>query len=379
MSDQQSQAVSNLAFTPLHDLHRALGARMVPFAGYEMPVHFSSGVIEEHLHTRHRAGLFDVSHMGQAFLEGPDAARRLETLVPGDIVSLRPGQMRYTQFLDGSGLILDDLMVSCLPDRGAGERLFLVVNAATKAADFARLAAALPDLKLTRRDGFALLALQGPAAETVLARFIPEVAAMTFLSIREFERDGIPFIVSRSGYTGEDGFEISLPADFAPIFARELLGSAEVRPIGLGARDSLRLEAGLCLYGHDIDQTTDPVEAGLAWSISRRRRIHGKFPGAERIWQALAEGPDRRRVGLVLDGKAPAREGTEITTADGFPVGHLTSGGYAPSLGRAIGMGLVATPYAWVGNRLHLNVRGRAIAATVVPMPFVPHRYHRGN
>lgn len=365
--------------TPLYELHRARGARMVGFAGYDMPVHYPSGIIEEHLHTRQHAGLFDVSHMGQAILEGPEAARRLESLVPGDILGLAPGQMRYTQFLDDDGHILDDLMVSRLPAHGTGERLFLVANAARKEADFAHLSAALPDLKLTRLETRALLSLQGPAAASVLARTFPEVAAMTFMSIREFEHAGTSFIISRSGYTGEDGFEISLPSEIAAAFAEELLATPEVLPVGLGARDTLRLEAGLCLYGHDIDQTTNPIEAGLAWSISKRRRVHGGFPGASQILLALADGPNRRRIGLLLDGKAPAREGAAILTPDGLPIGHVTSGGYAPSLGRPIAMGIVAAPYALIGNALQLDVRGKKLAATVTAMPFVSHHYHRGN
>lgn len=379
MSDIQVSATPELKRTALYDLHRSFGARMVGFAGYDMPVQYPSGIIEEHLHTRRQAGLFDVSHMGQAILEGAEAASKLESLVPGDILGLVPGQMRYTQFLDEKGHILDDLMVSRLPNQGGSERLFIVANASMKDADFAHISASLPDLKLTRRDGHELLSLQGPAAVGVLARMFPEVAKMTFMTIREFERNGAGFIISRSGYTGEDGFEISLPFEMTAGFAQELLAAPEVRPIGLGARDSLRLEAGLCLYGHDIDQTIDPIEAGLAWSISKRRRTHGGFPGASQILHALAEGPSRRRIGLVLEGKAPAREGAAITTPDGFSIGHVTSGGYAPSLGRPIAMGLVAAPYACVGQELHLDVRGKKLAATISAMPFVPHQYHRGN
>jgi aminomethyltransferase len=368
-----------LAHTPLYDLHRARGARMVCFASYEMPLHYQAGIIGEHLHTRRQAGLFDASHMGQAILEGADAARRLESLVPGDILGLQPGQMRYTQILDDDGHILDDLTVSRLPDRGGCERLLIVANAAAKEADFAHLTAALPDLKLTRLEASALLSLQGPAAATVLARKFLDIDAMTFQSVRECTRGGTCFIISRSGYTGEDGFEISLPAKSARAFAEELLAEPEVQPAGLGARDTLRLEAGLCLYGHDIDRTTNPVEAGLAWSISRRRRIHGGFPGASHIWHALSDGPDRRRIGLLIEGTAAARDGAAILTPDGFLIGHVTSGGYAPSLARPIGMGLVAAPYARIGNELHLDVRGKKIDATVTAMPFIPHQYHRGS
>lgn len=379
MSDPSSLPSSELAHTPLYDLHRSLGARMIHFAGYEMPVHYPPGIIEEHLHTRQKAGLFDISHMGQAILEGKAAALRLESIVPGDILSLEPGQMRYTQFLDADGHILDDLMVSRLPDGDHGERLLLIVNAARKAEDFAHVAAALPDLTLTRRDHYALLSLQGPRAAETLGRLLPAVTHMTFLTLGAFTYRGVELLISRSGYTGEDGFEISLPAEIATDFAKELLAMDDVWPIGLGARDSLRLEAGLCLYGHDLDRSTNPVEAGLAWSISRRRRRHGRFVGSDEVRYALADGPARRRIGLVLEGRAPAREGAVISTPDGFPIGHLTSGGYAPSLGRPIGMGLVAAPYARIGNELRLEVRGKKLAAKVIAMPFVPHRYHRGN
>ena len=283
MSESQTAAtVCELARTLLYDLHRALGARMTGFAGYAMPVQYPGGILSEHLHTRARAGLFDVSHMGQAIFAGPRAARRLETLVPGDIAALAPGRMRYTQLLDGHGHILDDLMVTRLDDEAGRERLFLVVNAATKRADFAHIATGLPDCALTVLEDSALLALQGPKAAEVLRRHVSSgaaqsVSAMPFMSARSYERDGVVLKISRSGYTGEDGFEISIPATAAPDFAQELLDEADVRPIGLGARDSLRLEAGLCLYGHDIDSTTGPVEAGTLMvnleTPARGRRI----------------------------------------------------------------------------------------------------------
>lgn len=388
MSDATAVQGSDLAHTPLHDLHRALGARMAPFAGYDMPVCYPTGIIAEHLHTRAAAGLFDVSHMGQAILEGPGAARRLESLTPGDIAGLAPGQMRYSQLLDPDGRILDDLMVTRLPDEDGRERLFLVVNAGVKAADFARLAAELPDLDLDVLADRALLALQGPKAAEVLRRRLQAASApdsaiealtdMAFMSARGVDLPGLPLWVSRSGYTGEDGFEISLPAAAAIDFAQALLAEPEVLPIGLGARDSLRLEAGLCLYGHDIDQTTNPVEAGLLWSIPRRRREQGGFPGAEAIRRAIAEGPSRRRVGLLLDGKAPAREGSEIVGPEGQSIGRLTSGGFAPSLGRPIGMGYVDAAHAIVGAPVSLMARGKPLAARVVSMPFTPHAYYRG-
>jgi aminomethyltransferase len=322
--------------------------------------------------------------MGQAALSGPSAARRLETLVPGDIVALAPGRMRYTQLLDGHGHILDDLMVTRLDDETGRERLFLVVNAATKGADFAHLAAELPDCALTVLEDRALLALQGPKAAEVLRRHVSpamakSVSAMPFMSAKSDERDGIFLDISRSGYTGEDGFEISIPAAAARGFAQELLDEADVRPIGLGARDSLRLEAALCLYGHDIDNTTGPVEAGLSWSISKRRREAGGFLGYEQVKRAIDHGPSRLRAGFLLEAKVPARQGSEIVTLDGQTIGRVTSGGFAPSLGRPVAMGYVDTAHAAPGTQVCFIVRGKPLAAKIVPMPFVPHRYFRGD
>jgi len=385
MSDiQTAAAVRDLVRTPLYDLHRALGACMTGFAGYTMPVQYPSGIVGEHLFTRTRAGLFDVSHMGQAILSGPNAARRLETLVPGDIAALAPGRMRYTQLLDGHGHILDDLMVTRLDDEAGRERLFLVVNAAPKRADFAHLAAELPDCALTVLEDRALLALQGPRAAEVLRRHVlpaaaKSVSAMPFMAAGSYAREGIFLDISRSGYTGEDGFEISLPAAAAPGFAQELLDEADVRPIGLGARDSLRLEAGLCLYGHDIDRTTGPVEAGLSWSISKRRCEEGGFLGYEQVKRAIEYGPSRLRVGFLVDGKVPAREGAEIVTLEGETIGRITSGGFAPSLGRPVAMGYVDTAHAAPGAQVCPIVRGKPLAAKIVPIPFVPHHYFRGD
>jgi aminomethyltransferase len=378
MSVDPAVLALRLAHTPLHDLHHALGARFAPFAGYDMPVHYPAGIIKEHLHTRASAGLFDVSHMGQAILEGADAARALERLSPGDIATLRPGQMRYTQLLDENGRICDDLMVTRLNDEDGRQRLFLVVNAAAKAADFAHIAGAMPNCDLTILDDVALLALQGPRAAAILERRVAGVSDMAFISARDFDDDGVPLKISRSGYTGEDGFEISIPAAAATDFAKGLLADPDVLPIGLGARDSLRLEAGLCLCGHDIDATTDPVEAGLLWSISKRRRQQGGFPGFGAIAEAIAEGPLRRRVGFLIEGKAPAREGSDIETLDGRRIGRLTSGGFAPSLGRPIGMGYVEAGSAKTGAPVNLIIRGRAAPATIASMPFVPHAYYRG-
>jgi aminomethyltransferase len=383
-NSQTAAAVHDLARTPLYDWHRALGARMTGFAGYAMPVQYPAGIISEHLHTRARAGLFDVSHMGQAILAGSHAAWRLETLVPGDIAVLAPGRMRYTQLLDGHGHILDDLMVTRLDDEAGRERLFLVVNAASKRADFAHIAAELPDCALAVLEDRALLALQGPMAVEVLCRHVSPAAAgsvfaMPFMSAKSFARGGAVLTISRSGYTGEDGFEISIPAAAAPGFAQELLDEADVRPIGLGARDSLRLEAGLCLYGHDIDSRTGPVEAGLSWSISKRRREDGGFFGYEQVKRTIDHGPSRLRVGFLLEGKAPAREGAEIVTFEGQTIGRVTSGGFAPSLGRPVAMGYVDAAHAAPGTQLCLIARGKPLASKIVPMPFVPHHYFRGD
>ncbi len=367
--------------TPLHGLHVALGARMAPFAGYDMPIQYASGIMSEHNHTRTAAGLFDVSHMGQAFLIGAShhsTALALEALVPADLVNLAPGRQRYTQLLNEEGGILDDLMVTRPADPAQDGVLMLVVNAACKVEDFAHIQARLPaDVRLLPAPHRALLALQGPKAVEVLARHCPSVESMAFMSAREVSFNGLTCHVSRSGYTGEDGFEMSMRAELADQFARTLLRDEAVKMIGLGARDSLRLEAGLCLYGHDIDVTTSPVEAGLAWSIQKRRRIEGGFPGAQRIQLELAEGPKRLRVGLVPDSRQPAREGTEILNAAGETIGVITSGGFAPSLNGPVAMGYVDASHAQIETQVHLIVRGKALGAKIAPMPFVPHRYVR--
>ena len=357
--------------TPLHALHVELGARMVPFAGYDMPVQYPTGILAEHRHTRAAAGLFDVSHMGQVFLRGAGAVVELERLVPGDVRDLAPGAIRYTMFTAEDGGILDDLMVTRGPDH-----LFLVVNAGRKVEDVAHLRARIAGaVTVEERPDLALLALQGPAAARVLDRLAPGAGRMTFMTQAGLSIAGIACTVSRSGYTGEDGFEISVPGDAALGLARRLLAETEVRPIGLGARDSLRLEAGLCLHGHDIDGTTTPIEAGLAWTIAKRRRQEGGFPGADIVLRQLREGPSRRRVGLVPEGQAPAREGTEILDAAGLLLGKITSGGFGPTLGGPLAMGYVAARAAAFGTKVQLMVRGTAKAAAVAPMPFVPHRY----
>lgn len=359
--------------TPLDALHRSLGARMAPFAGYSLPLHYPSGVIAEHLHTREKASLFDVSHMGQAIVTGRGAARLLETLVPADLQGLAPQRTRYTQLLAEDGGILDDLMATRLP--GREERLLLVVNAAGKEADFALLRQELPQLSLTILSGRALLALQGPRAAAVLSHVIPGVDDMPFMGWRAEDYEGASAFVSRSGYTGEDGFEISIPDHLAPRLFERLLAHDDVAPAGLAARDSLRLEAGLCLYGHDIDLTTDPVEAGLAWSIGKRRREAGGFPGFARISAAIDNGPARRRVGLLPQSKAPLREGATLFAPDGRIVGGVTSGGYSPSLSRPIAMGYVESGFASPGVTLSSDLRGRSVEVTVTALPFVPHRY----
>ncbi len=363
--------------TPLYELHRARGAKMVPFAGYEMPVQYPAGIIAEHLHTRAQAGLFDVSHMGQIRLRGAEAARALEALVPGDLQALMPRQMRYTLLLNDRGGILDDLMATRVPEE-AGDGLMLVVNAACKEADLAHLQAYL-DRAVAIEPQFerALLALQGPAAAAVLARFAPGVERMKFMSAAEVLIAGISCGITRSGYTGEDGFEISVSPEQAAALAERLLGEPEVMPIGLGARDTLRLEAGLCLYGHDIDETTTPVEAGLAWTIGKRRRAEAGFPGAAMILRQLAEGTARKRVGIRPDGRAPAREGTAIVDPTGSRIGTVTSGGFGPSVGAPIAMGYVDAAHNAEGSALSLIVREVARPAHVARLPFVPTRYYR--
>jgi len=367
--------------TPLHDLNLNLGAKLVAFAGYAMPVNYRLGILKEHLHTRAKAGLFDVSHMGQAWLVGPDhatTALALEALVPADIGHLARGQQRYTQLLNDEGGIVDDLMVTRPADAADDGRLLLVVNAARTAVDYAHLTQRLPaGVRLEPARERALLALQGPAARRVMLELSPTAAGLAFMTAAEVSIGGFKAHISRSGYTGEDGFEISVAAASASDLARLLLAQEGVEPVGLGARDSLRLEAGLCLYGHDIDDTTSPIEAGLAWSIPKRRRAEGGFPGAARIKHELANGSERRRVGIRPDGRAPAREGTEILAPAGARLGTVTSGGFGPSINAPIAMGYVSAPAASAGTAVALLVRGKALGAAVVPLPFVPHRYAR--
>ncbi|WP_426165464.1 glycine cleavage system aminomethyltransferase GcvT [Sandarakinorhabdus sp. DWP1-3-1] len=354
---------------PLDALHRRLGARMVPFAGYAMPIQYE-GIIAEHLWTRAHAGLFDVSHMGQ-LLVAPVEDKALEAMLPGDITGLGNGVLRYSLLLDPHGGILDDLMVT-----RRDHDLYLVVNGAVKAADIAHLRSG--GISVDHRDDWALLALQGPEAVTVLDRLVPGVADLRFMRAGAFVWAGHDLWVSRSGYTGEDGFEISIGVAGVEAFAEALLAAPEVKPIGLGARDSLRLEAGLPLYGHDLDPGTNPIEAGLAFAISKRRKTEGGFPGADIILGQLLGGAPRKRVGLAVDGKLPAREGALVFAGD-VQVGTVTSGGFAPSVGAPIAMAYVAAANAADGTPLEIEVRGRRLAATVVPMPFKPKNYVRAE
>ena len=375
---------SPLKQTPLHALHVARGGKMVRFAGYDMPVQYAAGVLREHLHTRNAAGLFDVSHMGQLILRAKsgkvlDAALALERLVPQDIAAVAPGRQRYAQFTNNDGGILDDLMVA-----NFGDHLFLVVNAACKAEDEAHLRAHLSDLceieSLTDR---ALIALQGPKAEAVLTKFCADASAMKFMDAGPHRFGGYDCFVSRSGYTGEDGFEISVPAQHAEALVTALLENSDVLPIGLGARDSLRLEGGLCLYGHDIDTTTTPVEGALEWSVQKSRRNGGAraggFPGAEKILAHFATGATRRRVGLRPEGRAPVREGAllfaDATSAE--PIGKVTSGGFGPSLNAPVAMGYLPSSLAAIGTAVFAEVRGQRLPLTVAAMPFVPNTYKR--
>src|SRR5262245_31909454 len=381
-----SEAKSNVALrhTPLHAMHLRFGARMVPFAGYDMPVQYVPGVLKEHLHTRSSAGLFDVSHMGQIALRPrsgriEDAARALEALVPADVLGLGVGRQRYTLFTNATGGVLDDLMVSNL-----GDHLLLVVNAARKQADEAHLRERLSERcivePLTER---ALIALQGPRGEEVLAILAPDVRTMRFMDVRAMSVVGEPCVISRSGYTGEDGFEIGVAGSAAEALCETLLRHPAVAPIGLGARDSLRLEAGLCLYGCDLDETTTPVEAALEWTIPAVRRAGGaragEFAGAETILQQLAHGAQRRRVGLRPEGRAPVRCGAELFAAEeaAAAIGRVTSGGFGVSLNAPIAMAYVPTAHSAPDTRLYAEVRGRRLPIVVSPMPFVPTRYKR--
>ncbi len=363
--------------TPLYDLHLELGGKMVEFAGYQMPVQYPGGIVKEHQHTRTAAGLFDVSHMGQVKLTGDNAAAALERLVPVDVIDLGVNRQRYALFTNAHGGILDDLMVT-----NAGDYLFLVVNAACKAQDIQHLQQLSADCDIQVLEEQGLLALQGPQAADVMSRLCPQSDDLLFMQTASLTVGNIPCFASRSGYTGEDGFEISVAADQTEALARLLLEQPEVEPIGLGARDSLRLEAGLCLYGHDLDTETTPVEANLNWALSKARRDQGErpggYPGANVIHDQQANGADRKRVGLKPTGRAPVREGVELVDTDGNPAGRVTSGGFSPTLNGPVAMGYVTAELSAPGSQLLALVRGKQLEVEVVPLPFVPQRYYRG-
>lgn len=372
---------TTLQHTPLHSLHLEHDAKLVPFAGYQMPVNYPRGIIAEHLHTREAAGLFDVSHMGQIEVVGENVATALETLTPTDVLTLAPNRQRYALLTNADGGIIDDLMIQNLGAQNGSDRFMLVVNAACKQQDFEHLQQHLKDVQLNLLTDRALLALQGPAVATVLADLGHDLADMKFMHVRELEIDGVTCSMSRSGYSGEDGFELSLPADCSEQVARHLLAHSSVELIGLGARDSLRLEAGLCLYGHDITPTTTPIEAQLNWAISRARRDGGEraagFPGADIILSQMPNNITRMRVGLVPDGRAPIREGAELVDAEHNAVGYVSSGGFSPSLGHPISMGYVESQHASDATQLFALVRNKHMPLTTAALPFVPANFYR--
>jgi len=384
MSHDASASPAPLLKTPLHDLHVELGARMVPFAGYAMPVQYPAGLMAEHLHTRVSAGLFDVSHMGQLRLVGPDAAAAFETLMPVDVVDLAPGKQRYGLLLNDEGGIIDDLMFFNR-DHANGGDIFVIVNGACKAGDIAhiqnKIGARCDVISMPEK---ALLALQGPQAVAVLQRLAPGVAQLVFMTGGHFDVAGCNCFITRSGYTGEDGFEISVDAAQADTLAKALLAQPEVKPVGLGARNSLRLEAGLCLYGSDIDTTTTPVEASLNWAIQKVRRTGGArtggFPGADKVLAQLDNpaGPTRKRVGLIALERVPVRDHTALQSLDGRPIGEVTSGLLGPTANQPVAMGYVSPEFAAIGTRVQALVRGKPVPMQVTAMPFVPTRYHRG-
>lgn len=374
-------STTELLTTPLNALHIELGARMVPFAGYSMPVQYKSGLMTEHLHTREKAGLFDVSHMGQLKLIGPDAAAALESLMPVDVIDLPVGKQRYGLLLNDEGGVIDDLMFF----NQGGDTLFLIVNGACKAGDIAHIQAHIGNrCQIVTLPTQGLLALQGPQAVTALARLVPGVEQLVFMSGGTFDWNGAELFITRSGYTGEDGFEISVPGDQAEALARALLAQPEVAPIGLGARNSLRLEAGLCLYGNDIDTTTTPPEAALNWAIQKVRRTGGAraggFPGADRVLAQIDDPASltRKRVGLVAKERVPVREPVVLENLDGQHIGHVTSGLLSPTLNQPIALAYVQTDYAKPGTEVFAMVRGKPVPMVVAPTPFLPPRYHRG-
>jgi aminomethyltransferase len=358
--------------TPLYDLHVELGGKMVDFAGWEMPVQFPMGIMGEHNHTRTKAGLFDVSHMGQVILRGDDVAAKLETLVPSALTSLKEGKARYTFFTNEDGGIMDDLIVA-----NAGDHLFVVVNASMRHQDIPHMAKHLDGIEVTEIFDRALVAVQGPAAENVVGDLCPAARALTFMQTTLADINGVECRISRLGYTGEDGFEISIPQDKAIEVCRAFLAHGDCEPVGLGARDSLRLESGLCLYGNDIDNATSPVEASLTWAMQKRRREDGSFPGAARIQRDLAEGTSRKLVGIKPTGRAPARAGVEVQDLDGTPIGTITSGGFGPTVGAPVAMGYVATEFSTPGQKINLIIRGKTQPAEIAALPFVTQNYKR--
>ena len=358
--------------TPLYDLHVELGGKMVDFAGWDMPVQYPMGIMGEHNHTRTKAGLFDVSHMGQVILRGADAAAKLESLVPAALTTLKEGKARYTFFTNDDGGIMDDLIVA-----NAGDHLFVVVNASMRHQDIPHMAKHLDGIEVTEIFDRALVAVQGPTAENVVGDLCPAVREMSFMQTMLAEINGVECRISRLGYTGEDGFEISIPEDKAIEVCRAFLAHADCEPVGLGARDSLRLESGLCLYGNDIDNATSPVEASLTWAMQKRRREDGGFPGAARIQRELAEGTPRKLVGIKPTGRAPARAGVEVQDPDGNTIGAITSGGFGPTVGAPVAMGYVATAFSTPGQKINLIIRGKAQPAEIAALPFVTQNYKR--
>lgn len=358
--------------TPLYDLHVELGGKMVDFAGWEMPVQYPMGIMGEHTHTRTKAGLFDVSHMGQVILRGEDVAAKLETLVPSAMTTLKEGKARYTFFTNENGGIMDDLIVS-----NAGDHLFVVVNASMRHQDIPHMAEHLEGVEVTEIFDRALVAVQGPSAEDVVGTLCPAARDLTFMETTVADINGVECRISRLGYTGEDGYEISIPEDKAVEICRAFLAHEDCEPAGLGARDSLRLEAGLCLYGNDIDNDTSPIEASLNWAIQKRRREEGGFPGAARIQKELSEGAARKLVGIKPEGRAPARAGVEVQTVDGTTIGAITSGGFGPTVGGPVAMGYVAKGHGKPGEKVNLIIRGKAQPAEIVALPFVQQNYKR--
>lgn len=371
-----AQSSDTLRETALGSLHRGLGAKMVPFAGYAMPVQYPSGILVEHTHTRAAAGLFDVSHMGQLKLYGPGVDEALESVVTADLRTLKVGRTRYSLLMNDSGGIVDDLMITRYADH-----LYLVINASRIAQDTPLIRAAVEGAggRVEVMDSHALLALQGPLAGEVLKLYAPGSEALAFMESAVMQVGGIDTIVTRCGYTGEDGFELSVANTQAARMAEQLLSHSDVKPVGLGARDSLRLEAGLCLYGHDIDETTTPIEADLGFAIGKRRKIERDFPGAAKVMRQLEDGFDQIRIGLLLEGRRPAREGAPILSKAGAQIGSVTSGGFSPTLERPIAMGYVPREYSQDGLALAIEVRGHVLEAQVAPLPFVPQRYRRRN